>query len=149
SPMAITPRLFCSQAATLLLAPRLLRSQTKSTSRPDVAAIDHDRILEAAARYLTESPTPLTTLPCPRSPGTAHDYYSEAEDYWPDPSNPTGPFVIHNSGPSNPDAFSAHRDALLNFSICVPPLTAAFALTTQPHYAQQAVPHLRAWFLDP
>jgi hypothetical protein len=147
--MATTRRIFCSQAATLLLAPRLLRSQTKSTSRPDVAAIDHDRILEAAARYLTQSPTPLTTLPCPRSPGTPHDYYSEAEDYWPDPSSPTGPFLIHNTGPSNRDAFTAHRDALLNFSLCVPALTAAFVLTSEARYAQQAVNHLRAWFIDP
>jgi hypothetical protein len=147
--MATTRRTFCSQTATLLLAPRLLLSQTKPTSRPDVAAIDHDRILEAAARYLTQSPTPLTTLPCPRSPGTPHDYYSEAEDYWPDSSNPTGPFIIHNSGPSNPDAFTAHRDALLNFSICVPALTAAFVLTSEARYAQSAVTQLRAWFLDP
>jgi hypothetical protein len=147
--MATTRRTFCSQTVTLLLAPRLLLSQTKPTSRPDVAAIDHDRILEAAARYLTQAPTPLTTLPCPRSPGTPHDYYSEAEDYWPDPSNPPGPFVIHRSDPSNPDAFTAHRDALLNFSICVPALTAAFVLTSEARYAQQAVTHLRAWFLDP
>jgi hypothetical protein len=147
--MATTRRIFCSHAATFFLAPRALLAQTKATSRPDVAAIDHDRILEAATRYLTQSPTPLTTLPCPRSPGTPHDYYSEAEDYWPDPSNPTGPYVNHSSGPSNPDAFTAHRDALLNFSIWVPALTAAFVLTNETRYAQQAVTHLRAWFLDP
>src|SRR5271155_2568081 len=144
--MATTRRIFCSQAATLLLTPRLLLSQAKPTSRPDVAAIDHDRILEAAAHYLTQSPTPLTTLPCPRSPGSPHDFYSEAEDYWPDPTKPTGPFVARDS--PNPDAFTAHRDALLNFSICVPALTAAFVLTNESRYAQQAVVHLRAWFLD-
>jgi len=147
--MATSRRIFCSQAATLLLAPRLLLYQDKPTSRPDVATIDHDRILEAATRYLTQSPTPLTTLPYPRSPGTPHDFYSEAEDYFPDPANPTGPFVIHNSAPSNPDAFTAHRDALLNFSICVPALTAAFVLTNEARYAQQAITHLRAWFIDP
>jgi Alginate lyase len=150
--MAITRRIFCSQAATLLLTPRLLLSQDKSqdkpTSRPDVAGIDHNRILQAAAHYLTQSPTALTMLPCPRSPGTPHDYYSEAEDYWPDPSNPTGPFVAR-TGSSNPDAFTAHRDALLSFSICVPALTAAFVLTNETRYAQQAMLHLRAWFLDP
>jgi len=144
--MATTRRIFCSQAATLLLTPRLLLSQAKPTSRPDVAAIDHDRILEAAAHYLTQSPTPLTTLPCPRSPGSPHDFYSEAEDYWPDPTKPTGPFVARDS--PNPDAFTAHRDALLNFSICVPALTAAFVLTNESRYAQQAMVHLRAWFLD-
>jgi Alginate lyase len=147
--MATTRRIFCSQAATLLLSPRLLLSQAKSTSRPDVAAIDHDRILAQANAYLKEPPNPITTQTCPRSPGTPHDYYSEAEDYWPDPSNPTGPFVIHNTGPSNSDAFTAHRDALLNFSIYVPALTAAFLLTNDASYAQQAVKHLRAWFIDP
>lgn len=147
--MSTTRRNFCSQAATLLVAPRLLLSQTKSTSRPDVAAIDRDRILQAAAPLLTQSPTPLTTLPCPRTPGTPHDFYSEAEDYWPDPANPNGPFVQHNDGLSNPDAFTAHRDALINFSICVPTLTAAFVLTNESRYAQQTITHLRAWFIDP
>jgi hypothetical protein len=146
--MATTRRIFCSQAAALLLTPRLLLPQTKSTSRPDVAAIDHDRILAAAARYLTQPPTPLTSLPSPRSPGTPHDFYSEADDYWPDSSNPSAPFVERPGSP-NPDAFSAHRDALLNFSICVPALTAAFVLTTESRYAEQAVLHLRAWFIDP
>jgi Alginate lyase len=123
-------------------------AQTKATSHPDVAAIDHDYIIESAAHYLTQSPAPLTGSPCPRSPGTPHDFYSEAEDYWPDPSNPEGPFVSHTGQP-NPDAFTAHRDALLNFGMCVPALTAAFVVTSESRYAQQAVAHLRAWFVDP
>src|SRR5580698_6442604 len=100
--MATTRRIFCSQAATLLLTPRLLLSQTKPTTRPDVAATDHDRIIKAATHYLTRSPTPITTLPCPRSPGTPHDFYSEAEEYWPDPSKPDGQFV-QRAGMPNPD----------------------------------------------
>src|SRR5258708_33845485 len=115
--MRTPPHARCPASGAPLAAPRLLLSQAKSASRPEVAAIDHDRILEAAARYLTQSPTPLTTLPCPRSPGTPHDYYSEAEDYWPDPSNPTAPFNIHNTGPSNPTPFPAHRDPLLTSGI--------------------------------
>ena len=46
---------------------------------------------------------------------------------------------MHTSGAPNPDAFTAHRDALLNFSICVPALTAAFVLTNESRYAQQAI----------
>jgi hypothetical protein len=146
--MAISRRTFCSEAATLLFTPHLLLSQSAPTSHPDVAVIDHDRILDAAKRHLTQSPTPLTTIPCPRSPGTVHDYYSEAEDYWPDPSTPAGPYVERIGSP-NPEAFIKHRDALLDFCICVPALTAAFVLTKEARYAQQAVAHLRAWFLDP
>jgi hypothetical protein len=146
--MAITRRIFCSQAATLLLTPRLLLSQDKPTSHPDVAAIDHDRILAQATAHLKEPPNPITTHPCPRSPGTPHDFYSEADDYFPDPANPAGPYIQHADNATNPDAFTAHRDALLNFSICVPALTAAFVLTNETRYAQQAVTHLRAWLLD-
>lgn len=118
-------RTFCAQAATLMLAPRALWSQ--STARPDVAAIDHDRILKVAGGYLGEKPAPLTTAPCPRSPGAVHDYYSE---------------------PDGSGAFVAHRDALLHFSMCVPALTAAFVLTKDDRYSQQAVAHLNAWFVD-
>ncbi|MBB5344039.1 alginate lyase family protein [Tunturibacter empetritectus] len=151
--MAVTRRTFCSQAATLLLSPSLLRSQTqpqpKPTARPDVAAIDHDRILAQANRYLTQPPVPLTTLLCPRSPGTPHDFYSEPEDFFPDPANPTASWVQHTDTTPNPDAFTAHRDALLNLSLYVPALTAAYLFTTDPRYAQQAAAHLRAWFLTP
>src|SRR5207248_2651096 len=103
STMATTRRIFCSQAATLLVAPfvapHALVSQTKASSRPEVAATDHDRILAQANAYLTEPPSPLTATPCARSPGTPHDYYSEGEDYWPDPANPTGSYILHSSGP--------------------------------------------------
>jgi hypothetical protein len=155
--MTVTRRTFCSQAATLLLTPRLLSSQsqpqtkapTQPTARPDIAAIDHDRILTQANRYLTQTPSPLTTLPCPRSPGTPHDFYSEAEDYFADPANPTAPWVQHTDTAPNSDAFTAHRDVLLNLGLYVPALAAAYLLTSDTRYAQHAAAHLRAWFVDP
>jgi len=150
--MPTTRRTFCSHAATLLLAPRLLLSQALhppgSTARPDVAAIDHDRILGPAERYLTEAPATLTALPCEHSPGTVHDFYSEPDDFWPDPAKPSGAYA-QRSGSPNPAAFVAHRDALLHFCIQVPALAAAFVLTKEDRYAAQAIRHLRAWFVDP
>ena len=146
--MAISRRTFCSQAASLLLSPPLL-SQSKSTTRPDVAAIDHDRILQAAAGALARTPTTLVSLPAPRSPGTPHDFYSEAEDFYPDAPHPAGPYIFDKNRPPNPAAFTAHRDALLRLCIDVPALTAAFVLTKDPRYAQHAVLHLHAWFIDP
>jgi hypothetical protein len=155
--MTVTRRIFCSQAATLLLTPRFFSAQSQPqtkapsqpTARPDVAAIDHDRILAQANRYLTQPPAPLTTLPAPRNPGTPHDFYSEAEDYFPDPANPTAPWVQHTDTVPNPDAFTAHRDALLNLGLYVPALAAAYLLTSDTRYAQHAAAHLRAWFIDP
>ena len=148
--MSTTRRAFCSRAATLLLTPRLLLSQatpSTSTAHPDVAAIDHDRILKAAERYVTQSPAPLTTLPCPRSPGKPNDYYSEADDFWADPSDPNAAFT-QRPGSSNPEAFTAHRDALLNLGLAVPALTAAFVLAREERYAHAALAHLNAWFVD-
>jgi hypothetical protein len=150
--MPINRRIFSIQAASVLLTPRLLLSQPLdpqgSTARPDVAAIDHDRILRMAQSYLPAPPAPLTTLPCKRSPGTPHDFYSEAEDYWPDPAKPAGPYV-ERTGTPNPGAFTAHRDALLAMSMEMTALTAAFVLTKEERYAEQAIRRLRAWFVDP
>ncbi|HEY6413701.1 MAG TPA: alginate lyase family protein [Edaphobacter sp.] len=150
--MPTTRRAFCSLAATLLLSRQLpaqsAPSTSASTTRPNVAAIDHDRIMAAAKLYLTQPITPLTTLSAKRSPGTPHDFYSEAEDYWPDPTSTTSPYN-QRSGPPNPEAFVAHRDALLNLSLYVPALAAAFILTHDEQYAKQALAHLHAWFIDP
>src|SRR6202789_1265026 len=142
--MTTNRRTFCSQAATILLTPRLLLAQSNSTAHPDVAAIDQDRILQAATHALTQSPTPLTSIPAPHSPGTPHDFYSEAEDYCPAPAA-----YIVPPRPTNPAAFAAHRDALLNLSITVSALTSAFVLTKDPRYSTQAIAHLKAWFIDP
>lgn len=149
--MPITRRIFCTQAAGVVTAgvllPRALAAQT-STARPDVAAIDHGRILKAAQAYLAKAATPLTTLPSKRNPGTAHDFYSEADDYWADPAKPDGVY-LQRKGSANPAAFTAHRDALLDLSIWVAALAAAYLLTKEERYAEAVVLHLRAWFVDP
>jgi len=131
-------RAFCCGASALLLARGgLLRAASlaaqvppATATRPDVAAIDHDRILAAAQRYFTQPPTPITSLPCTRSPGSAHDYYSEAERSLSPP-------------------FTAHRDALFALGLAVPALAAAHLLTGDERYAGHAAEWLRAWFADP
>jgi Alginate lyase len=154
--MRITRRSFCSNTALALLSPKLLHPQPQSQSRAlpgtasahaDVAAIDHDRILTAAQRYLTEAPAPLTAFPAPNSPGTPHDFYSEVNEE--KPPAPTGPNAPAPPAPHGPAPFTAHSDALLNFSIQVSTLVAAFVLTKEDRYAEHAAAHLRAWFVTP
>jgi hypothetical protein len=149
--MPITRRIFCTQAAEVVAAgmflPRALTAEA-STARPDVAAIDHDRIIKAAEDYLAKIPVPLTTMRCKRSPGTMHDFYSEADEYWPDPAKPDANY-LQRKGSANPEAFTAHRDALLHLSIWVPALVAAYVLEKEERYAEGAMRHLRAWFIDP
>jgi hypothetical protein len=113
-------------------------------TRPDVAAIDHDRILTAAKQYLTQQPMPLTAPVCPRSPGTAHDYYSEAE---PTSTATAADATAKASTATQP--FTAHRDALFALGLQVPALAAAHLLTGDASFAEHAMLHLRAWFIDP
>jgi hypothetical protein len=164
TPSATTPagelpqpsrRAFCCSAASLLLARPLLAigqptpADAAATTRVDVAAIDHDRILAAAGRYLTQPPTPLTSLQCPRSHGTVHDYYSEFEPT-PDPgSAATAPAGSTQKPGSQPSPFTAHRDALFELGLAVTALASAWLLTSEQRYAQQAALHLRTWFVDP
>jgi hypothetical protein len=152
-------RVFCSRAvsccgaAALLTRVGLLRAVGQAAaratpmpaeppatpSRPDVASIDHDRILAAAERYLNQASTPLTSLQCPRSPGTVHDYYSEE---LPDTNSDEAP-----SAKTTPP-FTAHRDALFTLGLAVPALAAAHLLTGEDRYAEHAAVQLRAWFVD-
>jgi hypothetical protein len=145
--MPPTRRAFCAQSAALLLTPRLVLSQS-GTTHLDVAAIDHDRILQAATHALAQAPAPLTSFLAARSPGPPHDFYSEPDDYWPDPANPAGPYLVRSGAP-NPAASTAHRDALFTMSGYIAALTAAFVVTKEPRYASRAVAHLRAWFVEP
>ena len=114
----------------------------------DVAAIERNGVVRSAERYLLEQPVTITAYRAERSAGGPHDYYSEADYFWPDPADPSGPY-INRDGITNPDNFVAHRHALIRFSMQMPALTAAWLLTHHKPYAQHAARHLRAWFLDP
>jgi hypothetical protein len=112
----------------------------------DVRRIDHDRVLRAASHALLQKPVTLTSAVSTRSPGGPHDYYSEADYWWPDPANPAGPY-IRRDGYSNPANFVAHREALIRLSLVVPAVVAAWHLTGEARYADHAVLHLHAWFI--
>ena len=113
----------------------------------NVAAFDRARVLQAANTYLKEEPITITASRSPRSSGGLHDFFSEGDYWWPDPNNPSGPY-IQRDGMSNPDNFVDHRRYLMRLSIQVPALTAAWKITKDTRYARKAATHLRAWFID-
>ena len=49
---------------------------------------------------------------------------------------------------TNPDNFVEHRKFLMRLSVQAPALTAAWKLTHDRRYADQAAAHVRAWFVD-
>ena len=142
-----TRRTFCLTAAASLITQKT-RAQTRSETHPDVAAIDHDRILAAAADAVKSPITPITTIPAPRTPGTPQDFYSEPEDFFPDPTDATAPW-LERLGQTNPEVFTTHRGAVYQLGVTIASLTAAFAITSEAPFAARAADHLRAWFIAP
>lgn len=111
-----------------------------------VAKTDRKRILAGARKYLSQNPITITAFPAQRSAGGLHDYFSQADYFWPDPNHPNGPY-INRDGQSNPDNFNEHRKAMIALSVQMPALTAAWRLTGDARYARKAGDHLRAWFV--
>src|SRR5207249_4943451 len=120
-------------------------SQSMMTQR--VSPSEQGELQGAAGAVLEHAPLTVTAATSPRSAGGPHDYFSEADYWWPDPADPSGPF-IQRDGMSNPDNFDDHRQAMRRLSMDVPALVAAWKLTGEARYAEQAVRHLRAWFVD-
>jgi hypothetical protein len=131
----------------LILSVSLVPAARTPAQPLDLAAIDRTRILTAADRYLRDSPRTITATSSPRSAGGTHDYFSEGDYWWPDPANADGPYV-QRDGMTNPDNFVGHRRALMRLSLHVPALVAAWSITRDRRYADHAVRHLRAWFID-
>jgi hypothetical protein len=146
-------REFCASisATTIMLSleTSLLRAQDHAVAQQvNVAAIDRAWVMPAADKYMSEQPRTITASHSERSPGGLHDFFSEGDYWWPDPKNPSGPY-IRRDGESNPDNFDEHRDALRRMSIIVPALTAAWKISGEKKYSAKAREHLIAWFVTP
>jgi hypothetical protein len=131
----------------ILIVGLLANSVMAQQLKVDVAVIERARVLKAANQYLNEKPITVTDSSSPRSAGGVHDFFYEADYWWPDPKNPDGPY-IQRDGMSNPGNFVEHRRALMRLSVQVPALVAAWRLTKNKRYAVKAAEHLRAWFVD-
>jgi hypothetical protein len=109
--------------------------------------IEKIRVLKNAELYLNAEPITVTSSFCKRSAGTNHDFYSEGDYWWPDIQNPVGPY-IRKDGMTNPDNFTAHREALMRFSQISGALGSAYILTKDQKYANKLAIHLQAWFIN-
>ncbi len=115
--------------------------------KTDIIQLEKARVLLLADSFLLLKPVTVTAYSCPRSAGGTHDYYSEATYWWQNPNQPDGPY-IRKDGLNNPDNFDNHLKAIGRFSWIVGTETSAYLLTGKKQYAQQAVKHLKAWFVD-
>jgi len=119
-----------------------------SSTGVDLARLERPKVIAKAELYLHERPITITNSSSSHSAGGKHDYFSEADYWWPDPKDPNGSYV-QRDGMSNPENFTGHRHALIRLGVQVPALTAAWVLTRNRQYSDVAAEHLRAWFLNP
>ena len=122
--------------------------KTKSGVEKVAEAILRKQILAEADWAMQQKPITVTASFSPRSAGGKHDFFSEADYFWPDPKNPDGPY-INRDGESNPANFTEHRKAMIRFSEIIGALASAYKITGDPKYVRQAIIHLKAWFIDP
>jgi hypothetical protein len=88
-----------------------------------------------------------TTIPLSND---RHDYLSIAPYWWPDPANPSGPYV-RRDGEINPkrDTRSYDRTSIGRMSTDAETLALAYYYSDDPRYAKKAAAVIRTWFLDP
>ncbi|WP_256011939.1 alginate lyase family protein [Desertivirga xinjiangensis] len=121
---------------------------TNLLSKSKPARVLQSVIMREATWALMQQPITVTAETSGRSAGGKHDFFSEGDYWWSDPKNPSGPY-IQKDGMTNPDNFVAHRQAMIRFSRIVGALASAYKLTGDKKYADHALVHLKAWFVDP
>lgn len=148
-----------SLVAAMLLAalPTARRAGARSSAKNAAASMswkravveaERPRIVGGLARWMSAPIETVVDHRAERSPGDAHAYYSEGDYWWPDQSNPGGPY-IRRDGHSNPSRFEAHRLALIGLSRTVPWLASARLLTGADAPLVRLQQHLDAWFVEP
>src|ERR1039457_3660922 len=124
-------------AIPLLLAPVFFLA-ARAAPVIDVAAIDHDRILQAAAAAFKLEPVTITAFRAKLSDGGPNDFYSNGDYWWPNPNTTNGLPYVQRDGETNPQNFIAHRQAIRQLSDAVAALGAACKITGDDRYAKKS-----------
>ena len=122
--------------------------QGAETLKIDIAGIDRERIMKAAALAMKLEPVTITSFPAKLSEGGINDFYSNGDYWWPNPKKPNGLPYIKKDGETNPENFGQHRLALKALRDGVAALAAAYKLTGDERYVTKATELLKVFFLD-
>ena len=124
---------------------QLLRKAFASPGGP--LARERAALETEAAAYLTKGPWSVTSARPSNTPTKPNDYFSEGPYWWPDPANPSGPY-LRRDGEVNPNRFTQNHEDLRQLCESVLCLATAAALLDDQRYASHAWHLLRVWFVD-
>lgn len=142
---AMRRRIFWS----LAILPVFVTAAALAAPALDVARIDHDRILQAAGTAMKQEPVTITAFRAKLSDGGPNDFYSNGDYWWPNPNSTNGLPYVQRDGETNPQNFTAHRQAVRQLSDAVAALGAAYKITGDDRYAKKSAELLKVFFLDP
>ena len=92
---------------------------------------ERDRIVILANEAMNLPLVSITKSVSPYSEGGIHDFYSNGDYWWPNPSTVNGLPFIQKDGQSNPSNFNAHRVAIRQLVDAVASLAMALKMTVK------------------
>jgi len=107
-----------------------------------------DVIRASVSEALKAGPWTVTSKRPEHVDATPNDYYSEGPYWWPDPKNPSGPY-IRKDGERYPGRFTANRNDLGSLCTAVLSLGMGAWMPGDKSCGAHAARILSTWFLDP
>lgn len=126
----------------------LMRLKANRDTDPAIKSAYDNLITKAEAAMKRPLFTVVDKLTIPPS-GDRHDYLSIVANYWPDATNPKGPYVRRDE--TNPDRYSNKYDVadMERMSADVEVLSLAYYFSGDTRYAARAANITRTWFITP
>lgn len=113
----------------------------------NITAFEKERVVALAEECMEKEPINIGDCPAPLSKGGKNEYFSQSDYWWPNPETEDHLPWIRKDGETNPDNFDDHRILLRRMRKVVCAEAAAYKVTGEEKYAEQAVKFLEAWFL--
>jgi len=138
--------LFILSAGSMMGQPRIWNMEKLSKVKSS-GSTTSQCVLKDAEKLLTRSITTVMDKEMIPPSGDKHDYMSAGRYWWPDPKNPTGPY-IRKDGVVNHEIDKLDRNPLGMMAKNVTCLSLAYYFTSDERYAAKAVGNLRIWFIN-
>jgi len=149
----ISRRHFCGSAPAFLALPAFAAGYERgilvtAAQAAKLRGAAPDAVRQNAGAALKAGPWSVTSHRPDNVPAGLNDYYSEGPYWWPDPKNPTGPY-LRKDGERNPGRFQANRRDLGDMCSAVLALGMGAYLLGDRACGEHAARVLSTWFLDP
>ncbi|HLJ14206.1 MAG TPA: alginate lyase family protein [Bryobacteraceae bacterium] len=126
----------------------LLSADDAHTIKTSIAGKESAELRRLADQAARSGPWSVTFHRPPALSLPPNEYFSQGPYWWPDPNNPSGPY-IRRDGERNPQRFDNNHHDLGTMSMAVLALGIGAYFLDDSRYAEHAAKVLSTWFTDP